>query len=670
MSPTASLERVPARLGAAIGAACGLALGLLWMLGVFRPLDLRLHDLRYRLRGPIPASDRIALVEVDDRTLSAYGGRWPLPREDYAIVIDALESVGVQAMAFDLLFLGDSSDDPNGDALLASLTAGRDNVVHSITFLPGDPSLGGVASQPSDSAQLIRHGRPVSRQRLAMARQVSLPYDALLDSAAELGHTSVMIDADGVIRRIPQFVRYGEWAYPSLVLRLVEVAARTDSTLPQFELAPDGVRIHFHGRQLRVPCDEEGGTAIAFAGDQAAFRNRHSMLDVLNWYRERDTTSLARAFRGKLVLVGVTAVEQNATDIGATPFSSGAPLVFIHANAVNSALRGRFLSHPPAALVLMLLILLGAALGALYSRWSLGRAAIAAAVALVGVAALDFGLFAWRDVDFPPLGALLVPPITWAAVENVWRREAEQRARARARELDVARSIQQHLLPSAPPAFPGLDVFGRNLPADAIGGDYFDWLALDDDTLAVVVGDISGHGIPAALLMAHLRASFHAEAHPGRAPEEVVAAMNRSLARAAAPGKFATFFLGQISIRDRRLRFCNAGHNPPLLLRGAETLPLMATGLPLAMMEGVPYSGGEEPFGPGDALIVYSDGIPEATVQKGFYGDDRLRSQVLALAARVPSAAAIGEGLLADLRLVAGDGMRADDVTLVVVRRL
>ena len=125
------------------------------------------------------------------------------------------------------------------------------------------------------------------------------------------------------------------------------------------------------------------------------------------------------------------------------------------------------------------------------------------------------------------------PAVTLAAVEDSWRRETEHRTRVRAKELDVARSIQQNLLPGAPPKMDGLEVYGRNLPADEIGGDYFDWLQLDDDHLAVVVGDISGHGIPAALLMAFLRASFHATAMPDRAPEDIVTAMNRSLACAA-----------------------------------------------------------------------------------------------------------------------------------------
>jgi serine phosphatase RsbU (regulator of sigma subunit) len=670
VSANGNPDRVPTWTGAWIGARFGLIVGLLWMIGAFHQLDLRLHDWRYRLRGPMPASDRIALIEVDDATLRAYQGVWPLPRENYAVVIDALENARAQAIGFDLLFFGENREDAAGDHLLATLTAGHDNVVHSISFLPGDVTLGGGPTGPSEKLALIKHGRPVSRQRLAIARHVSLPYDELLANAAELGHTAVVIDGDGVIRRIPQFVRYGDWAYPSLALRLVEVAARADTTLPQFELAADGMQIHWHGRQLRVPSDDEGATSIAFAGDAGAFANRYSLLQVLQWYRDRDTTSLAKAFRGKLVLVGVTAVEQNATDVGPTPFSTAAPLVYIHANAVNSALNGRFIARISPWSLVALVVVLGIALGVLYSRLSLGRAALVAIAAFVGVAALDYALFVAADIDLPPAAGLLVPPLVWIAVENTWRTSAERRARAQRRELDVARSIQQHLLPSKPPSFTNLDVFGFNIPADAIGGDYFDWVALDDDTLAVVVGDISGHGIPAALLMAHLRASLHAEARPGVAPEDIVGAINRSLARAAAPGKFATFFLALISVREQRLRYCNAGHNPPFLLHGGKLELLEATGTPLAMFDGMPYGGGERAFVPGDTLVIYSDGIPEAPIKKDFYGDDRLREKALALSVSAPDAASIGRSILDDLRASAGAGMSADDVTLVVVRRV
>jgi len=651
-----------------MGASCGALVALIWLLGGLRALDLRLHDWRYRLRGPIAASDRIALVEIDDHTLRVFRNVWPLPRENYAIAIDALANAGAEAIGVDLLFLGESSKDRAGDDLLAAVTAAHPNLVHSIGFQPSDAALGGAIEIPADSTALIRHGRPVSQQRLAVAQSVSLPYDGLLASARELGHTAVLIDGDGVIRRIPQFVRFGEWAYPSLVLRLVEVAARGDTTLPQFELAPDGIHIYWHGRQLQVPSDNEGATSIAFAGDQSAFAHRYSLLQVLEWYRSDDTASLARAFRGKLVLIGATAVEQHATDIGATPFSDAAPLVYIHANAVNAALRGRFLRLVPTPWIVVSLVALGLGLGLVFSQLSLYRAALVALAVVLAVAALDYGLFVFKDIDLPPLGALLVPPLTLALVENEWRREAEHRSRLRSKELDVARSIQQNLLPSSPPAVDGLDVFGRNLPADEIGGDYFDWLELGDGELAVVVGDISGHGIPAALLMAHLRASFHATAEAGRSPEDIVTTMNRSLARATTLGKFATFFLAMISVRERRLRYCNAGHNPPLLLRDGTLHLLPANGIPLAVMEDVEYRGEEQPFNPGDTLVIYSDGIPEAPVARQFYGDERLHESAIRLAKTDSTAVTFVNHILADLRAAAGEGMRADDVTLVVVR--
>jgi sigma-B regulation protein RsbU (phosphoserine phosphatase) len=326
----------------------------------------------------------------------------------------------------------------------------------------------------------------------------------------------------------------------------------------------------------------------------------------------------------------------------------------------------------PGYWIVLGLIALGVALGLLYSRLSLLHAGLLALGALVGIAAIDYGLFVFADVDLPALGAMLVPPITWAAIENAWRREAEHRSRARAKELDVARSIQEQMLPAAPPKIAGLDVAGRNIPADSIGGDYFDWIPMDG-SLAVVIGDVSGHGIPAALLMAHLRASFHAVGEGGRSPGEMVEIVNRSLARATMPGKFATFFLGLISVGEDRLRYCNAGHNAPLLLRDGQVIELGANGPPIAVVEHMPFAGLEQTFVVGDTLVIYSDGIPEAPQRsqpKQFYGDERLQQRALALAAEHRNAAEIVEGLLDDVRSFAGERMHVDDVTLVVVRRI
>jgi CHASE2 domain-containing sensor protein len=659
-------------MGATIGAACGLIVAVVWALGVLRPLDLRLHDWFYQVRGPVRASDRIAIVEIDDQTIRALGDVWPLPRRHYAVAIDALENAGAAAVAFDLLFLGESGEDPVGDQLLASVIAQHDNLVPAIGLQRSDAPITSEMALAADSSALIRFGRPVGRQRLAVAQSVSMPYDDLLAAAHDVGHTTALIDDDGVVRRIPHYIRFGDMAYGSLVTGLLEVAARGDSTLPRFELAPEGLVFHWKGRRVPVPCDREGATPIAFAGEQGAFKNRHSLLQLLQWYRDDDTTALARAFRDKWVLMGATATGQHASDVGPTPYTSTSPLVYIHANAVNAALHGRFLRKVPAVWVIVLLIALGVGLGLSCSRLSLLHAGLVALGAVLAILIVDFGLFVFGDVDLPALGVMLVAPVTWAAVANAWGRETERRERERAKELQVARSIQQHLLPSKPPKIAGLDVSGRNIPASSVGGDYFDWVSLEDGSVAVVVGDVSGHGIPAALLMAHIHASFHAVAQAGRTPEQMVESVNRSLARAALPGKFATFFLGVISVEERRLRYCNAGHNSPLLLRDGQVIELGANGVPLAVMEHMPYSGSDTTFVEGDTLVIYSDGIPEAPQQarpKEFYGDDRLKERALALSAAHPNAAEIVEKLIADVRAVAGDGMHVDDVTLVVVRR-
>ncbi len=675
MSGSSAIERVSAGKGARIGAVCGLLAAVVWAIGVTRPVDLLLQDWRYHLRGPVAASDRVAIIEIDDQTITAIGGVWPLPRRNYAIVIDALENAGALAFVFDLVFLGEDPQDPAGDQLLASITGAQDNLVQAISFQRGERSMSSSMAAIADSSELIRHGRPTSGKRLAIAQAVALPFGDLLSATHDVGHTAVLVDADGVIRRIPHFIRFGKAAYGSLVIRLVEVAARRDSTLPRFELASDRLEVQWRGRRAQVPSDEEGGTTIAFAGDERAFKNRHSMLQVLQWYRDADTTSLARAFRGKLVLIGSTTTGPNAFDLGVTPYSSLTPLVYVHANAVNAALQGRFVRKVPerSPWMILALIALATGLGLWYSRVSLLSAALVALGAIVCVAAIDYSLFVFADLDVPPLAALLVPPITWAAVQNAWRREAEERARAQARELEVARSIQQHLLPAGPPNVAGLDVSGRNIPAQLVGGDYFDWIPFKDGSLAVVVGDVSGHGVPAALLMAHIRASFHAVAQPGRTPVEMVEAVNSSLARAALPGKFATFFLGIISVEEQRLSYCNAGHNPPLLLRNGAVIELDATGVPLAILEDMPYAGKDVKFVVGDTLVIYSDGIPEAPQRaqpKEFYGDERLRERALALAAEHPDSAEIVERMLADVHAVAGEGMHVDDVTLLVVRRV
>ena len=667
-SPGPQGPQVDWRHGALLGLTAGALLALVNALGMFDAFDATLFDARYQLRGRQRAPDQVALVEVDDATVSGYG-RWPLPRESYALLIDALSTAGARAIGFDLTFIGGTERDTTADGLLAAVTHAHDEVVHAIGFAPRSSGMGGEIELPSSTIpDLIRHGRPISRQHIVHAAEVKLPYPELVEASGALAHTALAVDHDGVVRSLPMFVGFGDFAYPALSLRLVETAASRDRSLPQFEMAADGLWMHAHGSRTRVPTDRLGATRFVFSGDERAFRNRFSMLQLLQWGSAGDTAAIARAVRGRIVLIGATPRGEATTDIGATPFSETTPLVYVHANAIAATIEGRFLTRLPRWALAAALLVLGAGLGAAFARLGLGLATGAAFLAGLLLASGDFALFAWRDLDVPATALLLLPPLGWTAVEGLRRRTSERVAIARAKELDVARSIQRRLLPASPPAFAGVDVWGLNVPADAVGGDYYDWPVLESGRLAVVVGDVTGHGIPAALLMSHLRASLHAEAERSESPAQAVSAMNRVLSRATDSGRGATFFLALFEPGGRRLRYCNAGHNPPLLVRDGSIRELAATGIPLAMLDSFPWVEADAELAPGDVLVLHSDGVTECMLKEEMYGDERWQAAVVEQAKRDVSARAMAEALLDGLLRWARGSIAGDDVTIVVVK--
>src|SRR5439155_5438372 len=389
---------------------------------------------------------------------------WPLARETYALLIEALQASGAQAIGVDSLFLGRDRDNLPSDQSLAAVTRDRKNVVHSISFFAPDPALGSSAVLPPPSgAALLRHGRPAGLPRVAAAQRVALPYDELLDASDALGHTAVAVDHDGVVRRVPLFVRYGDWAYPALALRLVESAARTDTTLPQFELAEDGVWLHRPGRErMRIAMDREGATAIRFAGDRTSFES-HSMLRVLQWYRDGNLEPLRRAFAHRLVLVGATAVGEVATDEGAMPFGEAVPLLYIHANALNAALAGEFESRPPGWQLFLGCALLAAALGGLFAALPLALSAALVVASVAAITGVNYALFVGRGLDVPSAAPLALAPLAWIAIEGYRRVVVERVARLRDQELGLARTIQRRLLPVQPPDATEVEVFGVNV---------------------------------------------------------------------------------------------------------------------------------------------------------------------------------------------------------------
>jgi len=197
--------------------------------------------------------------------------------------------------------------------------------------------------------------------------------------------------------------------------------------------------------------------------------------------------------------------------------------------------------------------------------------------------------------------------------------------RTQRKEFAAAREIQVNLLPRELPVLRGYGLAGAWQPARVVGGDYFDVLSLDAGRVALCVGDVVGKGVSAALLMANLQAAVKAFAGIARSAADLCERVNRVIADNIAPGKFITFFYGVLDLRSRRLEYCRAGHNPPLLLRGGGSVRLTEGGPVLGLLPVPGYEQGQAELCPGDLVLLYTDGLTEATdAEDQEFGEARL----------------------------------------------
>ena len=250
-------------------------------------------------------------------------------------------------------------------------------------------------------------------------------------------------------------------------------------------------------------------------------------------------------------------------------------------------------------------------------------------------------------------------------------REIAHRERM-ARELEIARDVQQRLFPQEAPPVAGLDYAGKCRPAATIGGDYYDFLPVAAGHFGFAIGDVSGKGIPAALLMASLRASLRglAIAYSG-ALAELMADLNRLIFEASSAERYASFFYGVIDPASRAFHYVNAGHNPPLLLRagGEDVLHLEEGGLMVGTFRSARYQQGSVTLLAGDTLVMFTDGISEAMNPAGEeFGEDRIIAA--ARAAAGSGAAELVDRILAAVDAFAAGAPQHDDMTLVAIRAL
>jgi serine phosphatase RsbU (regulator of sigma subunit)/pSer/pThr/pTyr-binding forkhead associated (FHA) protein len=289
---------------------------------------------------------------------------------------------------------------------------------------------------------------------------------------------------------------------------------------------------------------------------------------------------------------------------------------------------------------------------------------------IVGLIYLD-SPFILREFTKDDLSLLTVlANVAAIRIENVRLAEFEEAERITKRDLSQAADIQQRSLPEAPPCVPGADLAGFNAACRTVGGDYYDFFPYSDGRVGLALGDVSGKGMPASLMMMQLHARVQMLAETPADLGSLMVRLNKATCAKCLSNRFITFFFAMLDAGSGELRYANAGHNPPILMRASGDALMVEGGGPvLGILSIAPYSEARQYIDKGDMLVLYSDGVTEAN-NTNFeeYGEERF-IDVLRLHRHKP-AAAIVEAVMKSLNEFTAGTPQADDITLVVAKRV
>ena len=651
-----------------------------------------LFDLYQRVLPRPLESTPVVIVAIDDASLAAVG-QWPWPRQIDADLISKILGGHPAALGIDLIWPEPDKQSPEqwiaqaGDLPLALGDALRQLPSHdgllrqALAAGPVAVGIGGVdrGGNQKDTGKLppIRQiGGGADPARVLPSFPEALRSIPDLDRAAA-GHgvLSVDPDPDGAFRHLPLLSVISGRLAPSLDLEMLRLAAK--ASWIDLHLDDHAVRGATVG-PLTVPTEPDGSLWIDFTAHDA--RRFVSAADVL---AGRVPTDI---FDQRLVLIGVTGL--GLTDQRVTPLGL-MPGIEVHAQLLENIIEGRLARRPgwaaagEPALTFVFGLLLIMALPALRQRWQ----APVALLPLLLLAAGGFGL--WHqarlllDVATPMMGqvlvlvALLGGSLAEADLQRRrLRREIEVRKLAAAKaegELAAGRRIQMGILPTAASVADDrrFDLDALMIPAREIGGDLYDFFKIDADHLFLAVGDVSGKGVPASLFMALGKSLCKSCALRGET--DIGAIVNRANAEISRDNPemlFITLFAGILNVATGELRFCNAGHDAPLLVRpGVLPRAIEAEGgPPLCVLEDFPYATEICQLQPGDLLCLMTDGVTEAmTGQGALMGRERVEA-LLADTPPTASAKTVTEHLHAAVDGFVAGAEASDDLTILTIR--
>lgn len=282
--------------------------------------------------------------------------------------------------------------------------------------------------------------------------------------------------------------------------------------------------------------------------------------------------------------------------------------------------------------------------------------------------------FATKPIDLDDLSVTIEKAIDQINYVHQMQKEHSQLESLKG-DLAIASEIQQAILPRVFPPFPEiadkLDIAASMTPAKDVGGDFYDLFRIDDERIGFVIADVSGKGIPAAIFMAVSRTLIRATGVRGGSPAECIAYSNKLLAAESVDCMFVTVFYGIININTGEINYCNAGHNPPYVLKHdgkVEPLPTMGDCM-VGAIDGLPYHEATLQLEKGDALVMYTDGVTEAmNIDYQQFGEERLEETLEDVT--MHNCQEMVDAIKSDVAAFAGEAEQSDDITVLTLKRL
>ncbi len=571
----------------------------------FHNLELLSYDLRFKLRPPIHQSKDIAIIEISDDTTNSLG-RWPLPRDFHASLVTVLSEIGAKAVIFDILF--DTPKIGEDEVFTQSLKDAGD------AYLPIAFHLG-----PQDKDYLP----PRSSEILS---NVLEPFKR---AAAGIGHINAFSDPDGKVRRIPLYIDYKGTNFAQLSLKAACDYLGLDAGKVEFK--PAEVVID---KKLHLPVSFNSSFLVNYPDTWEKSFAHFSYVQILKSYLDsqkgiKPKIDLSQ-LRNKVCFVGLTAVGTH--DYKPNPLESSYAMLGLQASVFNSLINKQFITDIGSSINTIINLFVFS----LILFICLKTPPLRSLLASIGFAGLYFlislGVFIffgiWIDLFLP----LIIIAGTWGG-STLYGFIAEARKRELLeKELDIARQIQKSFLPQDIREFLDIQIFSFMQPAKFVGGDLYDIIVLDDKRLGVFIGDVSGKGVPASLIMAQTVSLFRVFAKASDDPATVLNQVNKELCREL-QGRFVTALYLIIDSDKRALKAACAGHSPIVFYsakddRVEDFLP--ESGPPLGVMDIVEYESFEKGLEKGDKLLLYTDGVSEARDRKGQeFGEERIKQALL-----------------------------------------